>query len=593
MTTQRAQIDWRLVALVFVLTAGAYVARAILTSGTVPLFNDTDDAMRLVEVRDFLAGQGWYDLSQHRLDTPFGAEMHWSRLIDTPIAAIMLLLRPFAGPLTETIAVYAWPLLLLLALLILSARISARLAGPEAVLPGLVLPAFSLITMVEFSPGRIDHHSVQILLALVMLACLIEALERPRAALFAGLAAAIAIAIGAESLPTAAAGAVASGILWVIDSRNTNLLRNFGVSFAVATLALLVLALPPERWFMPYCDAISMVFAVAAIGTGALFILLSLLPLRTPVLRLVAGAVAGIALIGLLYLLFPGCFRGPYSNLDPWLISHWIDRIDEAKPLWVAFGSNPSYVAAVALPPLLALTIGAWQVFGGPREDRARWLAYAVVLAVAVAIMLLQVRGARLATSLAVPAGAALIVMARGAYLERKGALPLIGLIGGWVGFAGLALALIANSATMLLPTGNVPDAATKQAQRADCLMPASFAGLAALPPARIMAPIDLGAHLLAFTPHQVVGAPYHRNTDGVRDSFDFFNAPIATARLILEKRGISLLVLCAGMPELKGLPDAAPDAFVRLYAAGTLPNWLKLESLPGAALEIYAVSGS
>ena len=443
MTNQRAQIDWRLVALVFVLTAGAYVARAILTSGTVPLFNDTDDAMRLVEVRDFLAGQGWYDLMQHRLDAPFGAEMHWSRLIDAPITALMLLLRPFAGPLTETIAVYAWPLLLLLALLILSARISARLAGPEAVLPGLVLPAFSLITMVEFSPGRIDHHSVQILLALTMLACLVDALERPRAALFAGLAAAIAIAIGAESLPSAAAGAIASGILWVIDRRNTNLFRNFGVSFALGTLLLLLAALPPDRWFIPYCDAISVVFAAAAIGTGALFVLLSLLPLRTPVLRLAAGAVAGIALIGLLYLLFPGCFRGPYSNLDPWLISHWIDRIDEAKPLWIAFTSNPSYVAAVALPPLLALGICAWQLLRAPADLRRRWLAYAVVLAVAVAIMLLQVRGARLATSLAVPAGAALIVTARRAYLERKGVLPLVGLLGGWVGFAGLALSVM------------------------------------------------------------------------------------------------------------------------------------------------------
>ena len=36
----------------------------------------TDDAMRLVEVRDLIAGQGWFDLMQHRLDPP-GVSMHW------------------------------------------------------------------------------------------------------------------------------------------------------------------------------------------------------------------------------------------------------------------------------------------------------------------------------------------------------------------------------------------------------------------------------------------------------------------------------------------------------------------------------------
>ena len=31
---------------------------------------DSDDAMRLVQVRDLLAGQGWFDMVQHRLMPP-------------------------------------------------------------------------------------------------------------------------------------------------------------------------------------------------------------------------------------------------------------------------------------------------------------------------------------------------------------------------------------------------------------------------------------------------------------------------------------------------------------------------------------------
>jgi len=37
---------------------------ALYWSGTAETLLDTDDAMRLVQVRDFLAGQGWFDLRE-------------------------------------------------------------------------------------------------------------------------------------------------------------------------------------------------------------------------------------------------------------------------------------------------------------------------------------------------------------------------------------------------------------------------------------------------------------------------------------------------------------------------------------------------
>ncbi|HHY49240.1 MAG TPA: ATP-binding cassette domain-containing protein, partial [Alphaproteobacteria bacterium] len=120
--------------------------------------------------------------------------------------------------------------------------------------------------------------------------------------------------------------------------------------------------------------------------------------------------------------------------------------------------------------------------------------------------------------------------------------------------------------------------------------LPRAFADLAAMPPERIMAPIDLGSHLLAFTPHSVVAAPYHRNQQGVRDAFAFFDGPLEAARSLLERRSVTLVVICPALPEMRGLADAAPDSFVRLYAKGELPDWLVDVSLPGAALKVYAV---
>jgi hypothetical protein len=206
-----------------------------------------------------------------------------------------------------------------------------------------------------------------------------------------------------------------------------------------------------------------------------------------------------------------------------------------------------------------------------------------------------QVRAARFATTLAVPAGATLIVAARGLYLRRPKLQNILGLVGGWIGFAGLGLAFLTGLALAVTspsePEPATTTAATKAPTEADCRQPAAFSALAALPPARIMAPIDLGSHLLLFTPHSVVSAPYHRDQDGVRDTFRFFNDPIEDAHEILATRGITLVVICPAMTEIRGLPDATPDSFVRLLPEGKLPGWLIETSPPGSTLRVFTVA--
>lgn len=580
--------DWRVVAVFFVLIALAYCLKAVL--GTAPLLNDTDDAMRLVEVRDFLAGQGWYDLVQHRMNLPMGGDMHWSRLVDTPIAGLILLLRPFLGAEAELVTLFVWPLLLLLALLALSGWLAVRLAGPEGLLPGVALPGFSIITLTEFAPGRIDHHSVQILLALVMLVALIRVIDRrPLFAALGGLAAAASIGVGVESLPAVGAAIAAQGLLYVLDRAHRAGLFWFGLSFAVSTLLLLAAALPPERWFTPYCDAISAPFALVAVAVGVGFVLLAALAPRHWIGRLALGLIAGSAVIGLLALAYPQCLRAPYANLDPYLISHWIARIDEARPVWELGLKDLPYLIGVGVPALLALLVAGVGLFRSTGAERERFLAYAVFLCLALAVMALQIRGARLAASLAAPGAAVLIAGLRARFVAKRSPLALIGLVGAWIASAGLVLGLVA---ALLIPEDKAEAASAKEAADATaCRRPAAFTSLAALPPARLLAPVDLGSHLLAFTPHAVVAGPYHRNGSGLLDTYRSFNGPIAEAKAILAARGIDYLVLCPGMPELRGQPDAAPDSLVKLYAKGALPDFLVRVPLADTPLELYRVA--
>src|SRR5690349_2023478 len=72
---------------------GVLVMLAVYASGRfetlTDLDGDNDSLLRLVQVRDLLAGQGWFDLHQYRMGPEGGFVMHWSRLVDAPIAGII------------------------------------------------------------------------------------------------------------------------------------------------------------------------------------------------------------------------------------------------------------------------------------------------------------------------------------------------------------------------------------------------------------------------------------------------------------------------------------------------------------------------
>src|SRR5262245_58640260 len=83
-------IAWLLYALFVISTRQANIAAFALP--------DTDDNLRMAQVRAWLDGQGWYDLVQHRFDPAHGgANIHWSRLVDLPIAGLILLFKPLVG----------------------------------------------------------------------------------------------------------------------------------------------------------------------------------------------------------------------------------------------------------------------------------------------------------------------------------------------------------------------------------------------------------------------------------------------------------------------------------------------------------------
>lgn len=134
-------LAWLLVALQLV---------ALHWGETAQTLNDTDDAMRLAQLRDWLGGQGWYDLHQWRVAP--GYESHWSRLLDAGLAGTLALFGLFLdGALAERLMRTTWPMLWLLPTMAGSAAIAWRIAGREAALLALLLALDALRR-----PERID-----------------------------------------------------------------------------------------------------------------------------------------------------------------------------------------------------------------------------------------------------------------------------------------------------------------------------------------------------------------------------------------------------------------------------------------------------
>lgn len=168
-------------------------------------FHDPDDELRLVQVRDLIAGQGWFDLRQYRIDAVGGGvPMHWSRLVDVPIAVVIVLLRPLLGQAhAELAALLAIPAITLLAMLALVGWMAARTLAPGARFLAILAVAFAAPAMVQVLPLRIDHHGWQIVLMLASVAAFLHR-DPARGGWLSGAALAAWMAISFEGLPMSA-----------------------------------------------------------------------------------------------------------------------------------------------------------------------------------------------------------------------------------------------------------------------------------------------------------------------------------------------------------------------------------------------------
>ena len=530
---------------------------------------DTDDMVRLQQIRDWLAGQAFGDLAQHRLGPAPGLQMHWSRVPDLLPAAFIQMLSPLLGRTqAELTTVILWPALLFAAALALIAGIARRLdvsGALAAVVAALAYPATTL-----FLPGRIDHHGLQMVLLLVLVRAVIGRGSVTMGAV-AALASVTAVVIGLETAPLLAVAGGAIVIPWIGGTRAAEArLFGYGVGLVLA-LALAALLLRTSGWAWPACDGFTGSFWQAAQIAAVAPLALAAIGLRwharrsRAVASLAAMLLAGIAALAVA----PGCLA-PYGEIDPLLARLWLANVAEAQPLFGAPLPDAIGYAGLMLVGTAA-TLRVWHQTGRPA-----WLCLLALELATLAITSAQLRGAYAGALLAAPGLAALITAAR-----RSGTATVVT---AWLVAAGLLYPMLGN-----VLTGWRREAPGPVVQAGDCTRPGDLARLAALPKGVMIAPIDLGAFALAATPHRVIAAPYHRNAVGNLAIYRFFLSPAEQARAAAEQLRADYVVWCAGA--FNELGDAVPaSATARMLSSGHPPPWLEPLDPPDATMRRFRV---
>lgn len=566
-------LAWLLVVLQLVAQNWAETARTLL---------DTDDAMRLAQVRDWLAGQGWYDTHFTRVQPPAGYDSHWSRLIDAGLAGTLWLFGLFTdGATAERLMRTVWPMLWLLPAMAGTAAIAWRIAGREAALVALLLALVGLPAFHQFRPGRIDHHNVQIALSVLAVAATVWSDRVRWAALAVGAVTGLALAVGLECLPYLLVCAAAFALRYVVAREGARAAADYGLSLAVSTLIGFVLIVGTDVT-RAVCDALAVNW-LALVGIGGLGLAAcGYLASERLGVRLVSALAVGVLATGVFLAIEPRCLKGPYALMDNQVWAIWLSHVREMQPLIPLMAKSPLTAIAIAAFPVAALAAAVILVRDRTLRTDFGYLAATAAFVSAFVTTLAAIKAYSYATWLGMPLVAAFAI-------HLFAAMKLHSLV------PRFAVGLLLTPAALSIGAIGIANAAGlddresfNRPEREACLATENYGPLARLPAGLVAADIDFGPFLLALTPHSVLAAPYHRLSTGIIAAHEAFAAPPDEARALLGSLGVTYVVTCGPRPP-SGLTQ--PRLSASLWGslqAGKVPDWLELIPGPQAPFSVY-----
>ena len=540
---------------------------------------DNADMLRLQQERDLLAGQSWFNVDQSRFLTPEGGEIHWSRLPDIFIGALVVLTRPFLGQEgAESFALVAYPLALFGCAFALVRLIAERLgAGLPGQIAAIILFALSSAAL-NFLPGRIDHHNLVLVLILCGLAALLSPKLSARSGIVAALSLVAAVSIAIDSLRYAGALILRFGLFWIARGHIEGVrLAVFGVSLAIFAAAFYAFDAPGVGSRRMVCDAYGTSHFGTFIGGGLLLSALGVVGgwLDGWGKRLAAGVFAGVLTLGLFAIVNPACLGDPYVEVSEQVRVAWLSVVGEAMSLMAVWENRPDSAAWQFGFVIAGLVAAIFVISTATAKKRLPTAALGLLLVLSMLATIWQIRGVYFSHAFAAIAGGVML----GALFSRREKEDDTASIALFVGAAlfmsptswQMASRLVAKPQTAeprVTPDG--------QSYGIACLDPVAYRALGDVPQSKVLTPIDLGMSLLIQTDHGVYGGPYHRNILGIeRVTRAFMSAPDDALEEI-KAMGATHVLYCAGSNETRRYARLAPGSLADDMENGRVPDWLE-----------------
>lgn len=542
---------------------------------------DVDDTLRRLQIEDLLRDNDWFDrtLPFVVLEQPY--QSPWSRLVDAPYYLITRLLEIFMpAERALDIATLVWPPLLLVPLVwLVHGTVVALVQRALRPVEVVCLLIFLLQAALEFAPGRIDHHNVQMVLCALFLRGLTLADDR-RAGIVTATAAILSLSVGLETVPLLVIGLAGIALLGVAgDAAAVQRMRATGMTLAALTPVVALVLVGPAGLQKVYCDEISAPWILGVMGAG---LILALAPLAwreaAPSLthrafRFAALVVPGVALLAALIALFPICAGGPLHMIDPVSRAFWFENIpQEASGLTLVADPLRQSLGMMIALALAASALAGAEALSQARNGNYRTLLVWLVLLVGILLTVLVVRYVRISLLLA----AFMVPLAYSALIGTVG----LGAPAPKIRTRRIAAAVAAGSAFLLVGVSPLapPQLDIKPSVfhfNVDDCAGEDFGALRSLPPGRIMAPFGMQYSVIgAGGGHTLSAISFHRSAPGMRPmALAFTSGDPAVRREALE--GIDYVVVCAAahdkplddMPLFRDLTRAQPPAGLELVA--------------------------
>ena len=537
---------------------------------------DTDDNMRMMQVRALLHGQDWFDLRQYRLNPPYGANIHWSRLVDLPLAGLILLLQPFVGgPKAQLIAAGVAPMLPYGILLFGVALTARRLIDPRAYWLPILAMTVAGLTNSMFMPERIDHHGWQLALLSISIAGLADP-KKVRGGVTLGISTALSLAIGLEMIIYLAIAGAAVALFWVADSRERTRATAYAVSLGGGVaFSFLVFASYANR--AAVCDALSPVWLSSLLVASALLLILARISPGDWKIRLLLAIGAGLVIAGFHAFMWPQCLSR-LENVSPEVKYLWLSHVREARPVYKHGWQVATLILAIPVTGTIGWALLAWR----NRVDAdlfRRTLGCALSGIVAMLLLFWQTRTGPAAQLMTVVGAVAIIwvlvpVFDRSRFmLVRCGGVVVAALVGFGV--------LVPFAFNVIPPKKMSPREVEVERANRLCNFIGSYRPIALQPKGVVFTWVDLAPRLITVTHHDSIMGPYHRNGEQIADTMKAFRGSADQARQIFAKYHSDYLLSCPNSSTTTIFTSETPNGFYAQLARGQVPKWLTPVELP------------